>query len=70
MNRTPELYQYLPMYAKIAIERLDSNSDLRTAAMLDELLNAYAKTYGEQVDEYIRESAHYRCEKRFGVALA
>ncbi len=65
-KRPPEIYQYLPLYAKISIERLDADSDLRTEAKLDELLDAYAATYGEVCDDYIRESAHFRCSKRFG----
>jgi hypothetical protein len=60
-----EPYQYLPLFAKLAIERLDADSDLRTAAQLDELLDAYAKTYGCTCDELTRESAHYRCAHRF-----
>lgn len=70
MQRAADPYQYLPNYAKIAIERLDADSSLRTAAKLNELLDAYAKTYGEHCDDHTRYSAHYRCEKRFGAALA
>ena len=62
-NFTP--YQYLPLYAKISIERLDSDSDLRTGEMLNSLLDAYAKTYGEECDTHSRESAHYICSRRF-----
>ncbi len=65
-KRPPEIYQYLPLFAKLAIERLDADSDLRTAEKLDELIDAYAKTYGEECDDYIRASAHFRCSKRFG----
>lgn len=61
----PELYQYLPLFAKVAIERLDADSDLRTPAKLDELLDAYAGTYGQACDEHTRYSAHYRCSRRF-----
>lgn len=63
--RAPETYQYLPTFAKLAIERLDADSDLRTPAMLDQLLNAYAGTYGQHCDDYTRESAHYRATRRF-----
>lgn len=70
MNRPPELYQYLPLWARMAIERLDADSSLRTAAKLDELIDAYAKTYGETPDDYIRESTHYRAQMRFGAPLA
>lgn len=64
-KRVPESYQYLPQYAKIAIERIDADSDLRTHAKLDELLDAYAKTYAETVDQHTRDSAHCICKRRF-----
>jgi hypothetical protein len=64
-KRAPEVYQYMPQYAKIAIERIDADSDLRTHAKLDELLDAYAKTHGEQVDQHTRDSAHCICKRRF-----
>jgi hypothetical protein len=60
-----ETYQYMPLFAKVAIERLDADSDMRTSAMLNELLDSYAKTYGCVVDEHIRESAIHICGKRF-----
>ena len=63
LNFTP--YQYLPLFAKVAVERLDGNSDLRTATMLDSLLDAYASTYGEKCDEQERYSANYICSRRF-----
>ena len=63
--RTPENYQYLPLFAKVSIERLDGNPDFRNPAMLDSLLDSYAKTYGAECDDYTRESAHYRASKRF-----
>lgn len=61
----PPPYQYLPLWARVAIERLDACADLRTESMLDELLTAYAKTYGEPVDEQTRESARHICRRRF-----
>ena len=65
MLRNPETYQYLPTYCKVAIERLDGNPDFRNPEMLDTLIDAYAKTYGETCDLYLRESTHYRASKRF-----
>lgn len=62
-NFTP--YQYLPLFAKVSIERLDADSDLRTSQRLDELLDAYAKTYGLVCDDHDRESSHYICSRRF-----
>ena len=58
-------YQYLPVFAKVAIERLHGNSDLRTANVLDSLLDAYASTYGLECDNHTRESAHHICARRF-----
>jgi hypothetical protein len=63
LNFTP--YQYLPLFAKVAVERLDGNSDLRSATMLDSLLDAYASTYGLECDSHTRESAHHICTRRF-----
>lgn len=58
-------YQYLPLFAKVAIERLDADCDLRSGAKLNELLDAYASTYGEKCDEQERYSANYICSRRF-----
>lgn len=63
MGPTP--YRYLPLWAKVAIERLDACAELRTEAMLDELLDGYARTYGEAVDAQNRESARHICRRRF-----
>ena len=63
-------YQYLPLFAKIAIERLDADSDLRSNIMLDELLDSYAKTYGLQCDSHCRDSAHHICNRRFGSSFS
>lgn len=63
MGPTP--YQYLPLWAKLAIERLDACADLRTESMLDELLEGYAKTYGQPVDVQTRESVRNICRRRF-----
>ena len=63
MGPTP--YQYLPLWAKVAIERLDTNAELRDEAMLDELLGSYARTYGETVDAQTRDSARHICRRRF-----
>lgn len=61
--RTP--YQYQPQFARIAIERLDADSNLRTSARLNELLDAYARTYGVECSQAERDSAHYTCSRRF-----
>lgn len=61
----PIPFQYLPLWARVAIERLDACAELRTQAMLDELLHGYAKTYGNVVDEPTRESCRRICRRRF-----
>lgn len=66
MTRPPELYQYLPHFAKIAIERLDATSDLRKPDMLDFLLDSYAHSNGAACDDHTRQSAHHICRRRFG----
>ena len=63
MNHTP--YQYLPTFAKVAIERLDQNSDMRNASALNAMLDAYAKTYGIECDNETRESAAHIAARRF-----
>ena len=65
----PEPFQYLPLFAKVAIERLDADHALRTGVQLDALLDAYAKTYGLACDEHTRLSAQYICERRFGATF-
>jgi hypothetical protein len=63
MGSTP--YQYLPLWAKVAIERLDSDATLRSEGMLDELLDGYARFYAETVDAQTRDSARHICRRRF-----
>lgn len=63
MGFTP--YQYLPLFAKVAIERLDQNSDMRNGSTLNSMLDAYAKTYGVQCDDDTRESAAHIASRRF-----
>lgn len=58
-------YQYLPFFAKLAIERLNADPDLRNVEKLDELMQAYAGQYGLQLDALTRTSAHRICAHRF-----
>lgn len=58
-------FNCLPLYARVAIERLDAAHNLRTAAQLDELLQAYATTYGLAVDLETCAAAHRICSRRF-----
>lgn len=71
-RRPPESYGYLPLFAKLAVERLDRDNNLRSGAVVDELMRAYAQHYGLTPTtlghdhwEFIRFSVHYRCAKRF-----
>ncbi len=63
LGNTP--HQYLANFAKLAIERLDADNDLRTESMLDALLQGYARTYGELVDLETCAAAHRICARRF-----
>lgn len=63
LGNTP--YQYMPLFAKVAIERLDADNDLRTESMLDELLQGYARSYGAIVDLETCAAAHRICVRRF-----
>lgn len=69
MNRL-DSYQYLPLFAKVAIERLDADADLRSNHKLDELLDSYASTYGMECDSVTRDSAHHICARRFGATFS
>lgn len=60
-----EHYQYLPLFAKVSIERIDQNSDMRNTECLNSLLDAYAKTYGIECDDSTRKSAQYIAKRRF-----
>jgi hypothetical protein len=66
MEFTP--LQCLPLYARIAIERLQADSNLRSGGQLNQLLDAYARTYAIEVDDCTRASAHHICAQRFGTA--
>ena len=63
LGQTP--VQHLPLFARVAIERLDADSHLRTAPQLDELLQAYANFYCLTVDLETCASAHQICHRRF-----
>ena len=58
-------YQYLPLFAKVSIERIDQNSDMRNTASLNGMLDAYAKTYGIECDSETRASAQHIASRRF-----
>lgn len=65
MMRPAEHIARLPLFARLAIERIDADSDLRTGAKLDELLRAYAAQYRETCDDHTRQSAHAIASRRF-----
>jgi hypothetical protein len=63
LGNTP--FMYLPLYARVAVERLDRDDSLRTGAQLDELLKAYAESMAHTVDLETCAAAHRVCSKRF-----
>ncbi|WP_051953838.1 hypothetical protein [Xenophilus azovorans] len=65
-----ERNQCLPLFARIAVERLDADASLRKAETLDALLDAYARTYGLSCDDRTREVCHEVCASRFGCTFA
>ena len=62
-NETP--LHYLPLFVRLAIERADADSDLRTSAKVCELISAYGKTYGQTADASEIASALHICRRRF-----
>lgn len=65
-GRVPTPIKFLPLYARLAFERLTSEAIYRNSVVLDEMLDAYAKTYGLTCDEETREDTHTHCKARFG----
>lgn len=60
--------QYLPIYAKVTIERLQADSSLRSAAKLNELFHAYRSTYGTpDTDPRILESVQAIARNAWGI---
>lgn len=59
-----------PFYARLALERLICDEALRSNIKLDELLDAYASTYGEECDSITRDSAHKFACARFNGAFS
>jgi hypothetical protein len=59
-------FQHLPLWARVAIERLDACTGMRTQRQLVEFLDAYAKTYGVEVDDATRAATLCICRDRFG----
>lgn len=61
-------FQLLPLFVRVAIERLDADNALRNSHTLDALLDSYAKTYGTACADPLRETAHKQCIQRFGAS--
>ena len=61
---------FLPLFARVAIERVSLDEQLRTGARLDELLQAYADSMGRLVDLETCASAHRICEMRLATFRA
>jgi len=66
----PILFHQLPLYARIAIERLIADESLRSNLKLDELLDAYAAIYGEECCSVTRDNAHRYCMRMFRGAFS
>ncbi len=60
-----EHYNYLPQYAKVAIERLNNDNAKRNKADLAMFLDLYAQTYGTTCDPQTLADADYICSRRF-----
>lgn len=58
MGPTP--YQYLPLWAKVAIERLDADAALRSEAMLDELVTIPRQSRGHSGCEPLKAAVRGR----------
>jgi hypothetical protein len=59
-------YTALPLYARIAIERLERDRTLRSATQLEELLSAYASSNGAELDRSTHAAVEQICVRRFG----
>lgn len=64
--QTSTPYTALPLYARIAIERLERDRTLRSATQLEELLTAYAQSNGTSLDQSTHAAADQICVRRFG----
>jgi hypothetical protein len=62
-HRTP--YAYLPVYGKVVVDLTDSCAIARTTEAVESALAAYARTYGEAVETWVRESVLLICGRRF-----
>lgn len=58
-------YSLLPLFAKIALDRLANDSKLRNSKILDELLQSYADFYLMKVDMITCLATHSMCKRRF-----
>lgn len=68
-GRAPEVFQYLPLPAKCAIEYLDAQGyGNRTIEKLDLYLNHYFQVSALECDEFTRYSCHYIAIRRFSLS--
>ena len=63
MIRRP--YSLQPLFCQIVIERVGQDSALRTPARVNELLDAYARTYNETVPDALRADVHELIMRRY-----
>lgn len=58
-------FQFLPLWAKVAVEWLVAKPEIRSEAKLDDLLEHFAQSSATEVDEDTRQSARAICRRRF-----
>lgn len=58
-------FQFLPLWAKVAIEWLRARPEIRSEAKLDELPEHFAQSSATVVDDDTRQSARAICRRRF-----
>jgi hypothetical protein len=61
----PNPFQYLPLWARVAVEWLDGRSELRSQDKLDAVLDHSAQFYGVTVHDAVREKVREICRRRF-----
>jgi hypothetical protein len=58
--------EHLPLFARIALKRLEEQPERRSAAFLDALLTELARTYGDRANRRIVDSCTWICRGLYG----